>query len=273
MPVDNEAIKPLRTPLRWHTRKRLFGTPVDSLQMQEAIAFVDEMIAHGGWHMIVATNANKLWQAHRDARLAAILERAALVIPEWAAVWAAARLQTPVLGFIAGISLMRNLLPEAEHRGWRVFFLGARDAVIDRLIAKVSVDYPKLIIAGHHHGYFADEDSAAVTTAIRESRADLLFVAMGSPKQEYWLDEHGPLSDVKVALGVGGSFDVIAGLKKDTPDWARGRGLEWLYRLWLDPRNLWKRYLITNTWLLKSVIRERIAMAKRRDVFTSGPND
>ena len=244
--------------LRWRDRIPLLGSWADSLTIDEAVGFVGDMIRAGGWHLIVATNANKLWQVRRDKRLAGVMDRAALIIPEWAAVWGAARLGRPLRGFIAGISLMQRLLPEAERMGWRVYFLGARPEIVERMVALLRKDYPSLQIAGWHHGYFKPDNTPEIRQQIADSGADLMFVAMGSPKQEYWLDEYGPTLGVKVALGVGGSFDVLSGFKKDTPSWARGRGLEWIYRLWLDPKNLWKRYLITNTWFVWAIARDRM---------------
>ena len=105
----------------------------------------------------------------------------------------------------------------------------------------------------------------ALLEQIKTSRSDFLLVAMGTPKQELWIARHKAELGVPVTMGVGGSFDVLAGLKTDTPSWARGHGLEWLYRLALDPRNLWKRYLLTNPWFVYRVLRERLGRRGRAD--------
>jgi N-acetylglucosaminyldiphosphoundecaprenol N-acetyl-beta-D-mannosaminyltransferase len=165
---------------------------------------------------------------------------------------------------VLGISLFRRLLEVAPEKGWSVYLLGAKPEVVAALVERLRRERPGLRIAGHRHGFMSAEEESAVVAEIARARPDLLFVAMGSPRQEYWLEQFGAATGARVTLGVGGSFDVLAGVKRDTPDWARGRGLEWLYRLWLDPRNLWKRYLITNSWFLWRVFSERLRRALAR---------
>ncbi len=244
-------------------RVEVLGTPVDAVTMEGAVAWAAGAIEGGSRCRILVTNANKAWLARGDARLRAILEGAELVIPEWATVWAARRLRRPTLHHVGGITLMVRLLEEAERRGWSAYFLGARPEVVGALVERLRRERPGLRIAGHHHGYLDADLDRAVRRDIAAARPDLLFVAMGSPLQEYWIDGAWAEIGAAVALGVGGSFDVLAGLKKDAPRWARGRGLEWLYRLAQDPRRYWRRYLVTNTWFVSAVLAERIREALR----------
>ena len=119
------------------------------------------------------------------------------------------------------------------------------------------------MIAGMHHGYLTTSElNDSVCQTIRSSKADILYVAMGSPRQEYWIAEHLAGLNVPVGMGVGGSFDVIAGLKKDTPNWARGHGWEWLYRLFQEPRAYWRRYLITNSWFIWQITKQYLIKLK-----------
>lgn len=219
---------------------------------------VRRVLRGGGRARILVVNANKAWLARRGDRLREILERAELVIAEWAMAWAAERLGREGVGHVGGITLMMRLLEEAEAEGWSVYLLGARPEVVSALAERLRRDRPGLRLAGWHHGYLDDESNAKVREELARLRPDLLFVAMGSPLQEYWIDEGWAELGARVALGVGGSFDVLAGLKKDAPEWARGRGLEWLYRLKQDPRRLWRRYLVTNSWFVLRVWRERL---------------
>jgi N-acetylglucosaminyldiphosphoundecaprenol N-acetyl-beta-D-mannosaminyltransferase len=212
----------------------------------------------------LVVNANKAWLARRDAKLRGVLEGAELVIPEWAMVWAAERLGREGIHHVGGITLMARLLEEAEGLGWTVYLLGARPEVVEALAERLGRERPALRVVGWHHGYLDSAADARVRAELAALRPDLLFVAMGSPLQEYWIDSAWGGEGARVALGVGGSFDVLAGLKRDAPGWARGRGLEWVYRLAQDPRRLWRRYLVTNSWFVWTVWRERWAQRVRR---------
>lgn len=246
------------------TRIDLLGSPVNSLDMKEALERIDGFIAAGGPHQLLVTNANKLWQMRRDPRLAEIVREAELVIPEKAVVVGAALLGKPLKAHIGGSMLAMALLPHCADKGHSIFFLGARPAVVKTLIEKVRRDYPGLRVAGHHHGYFLPDGEQELLAEIRRGAPDVLLAAMGSPLQEYWIHQHGRELGVPVAIGVGGTFNVIAGIKKDAPPWVRKCALEWLYRLIQDPKNLWKRYLTTIPWFLAAVLRERLSGRKPR---------
>lgn len=238
-------------------RERIAGVPVDRGDLEGAVATVRGVLSSASADRrcrILVVNANKAWLARRDGRLRGVLEGAELVIPEWAMVWAAERLGVEGIAHVGGITLMVRLLEEAEREGWSVYLLGARDEVVGALAERLGRERPGLRVVGWHHGYLDDEGSARVRGELAALRPDLLFVAMGSPLQEYWIDAAWGEPGARVALGVGGSFDVLAGLKQDAPGWARGRGLEWVYRLAQDPRRLWRRYLVTNSWFVGRVL-------------------
>lgn len=156
---------------------------------------------------------------------------------------------------VAGIDLFHELLRMSQDSGYPVYFLGAKQEVLDVAVSKLEKMYPKLEIAGAHHGYFWN-DEEAVVQEISKSGAKLLFVAISSPKKENfinrWKDELG----VSFAMGVGGTFDVVAGKVERAPLWMQKYGLEWLFRCIQEPRRMWKRYLVTNSafalYLLKS---------------------
>ena len=153
-------------------------------------------------------------------------------------------------------------MPFAEQRCLRPFLLGAAPNVVTQLVDQLRTKYPGLHIAGFHHGYLTTPAlEKHVVEQIRESGADALFVAMGSPAQELWIDRHKNEMGVPVSIGIGGSFDVLSGQKPDTPAWARGHGLEWLYRLAQNPRAYAKRYLVTNAWFVSAVLRAKFTEA------------
>ena len=208
---------------------------------------------------IAVVNANKLFLMGRDARLKAIVQQSDLIVPEWAVVWGARRLGLSGVCHSGGLLISKALIPFAAETGLRVFFFGGTPDVVEALVQRVTTAQPRLEVAGYHHGYVGDAVGLAeVRRLISDARPDVLLVAMGSPAQEYWICDHAQPLGVPVSMGVGGSFDVLSNRKKDTPQWARGRGLEWLYRTVQSPRTHAKRYLVTNTWFLWQVFKARL---------------
>ena len=248
-------------------RSHLLGYPVDSVDVCEAVCRVGTFIKTGGFHHVVAINANKLWLAEKCPDLKKILWNAELVIPEYAVVWASRKLRKPLKGHVGGVMLLKALVPYLEKERIPAFFLGAKPTVLEQMKAKLAATHPELVIAGVCSGYFSANQENEIVEKINDSRAEILFVAMGSPRQELWIERHRHNLGVKVAMGVGGSFDVLAGIKKDAPQWVRHGG-EWLYRLVQDPRNLWKRYLTTNPWFVYRVLRERILSSETSERWT-----
>lgn len=237
-------------------RELILGYPVDALTMEEALSWIKEQVKMKDSKIIAVTNANKLWLAHKNEKIASFIKNADLIIPEYAMVWAAKRLGVP-LTHIGGITLLKAFLPFAEKESIRAYFLGAKIQVIDKLIQILRMNYPLLSIAGYHHGYFIDDQMVKdVLVDIREKKPDIVFIAMGSPEQEMIMGEIKKVNIVPVMMGVGGSFDVLSGEKNDAPSWARSKGLEWLYRIFQDPLkwNYWKRYIITNTYFIYLVV-------------------
>jgi len=239
-------------------RFNFLGFPIDQMTMAEALAWIKDSVHLGQSRIIMVSNANKLWLASRDPALAKLIKESDLVVPEYAIVWGA-RLLGFSLAQIGGLTLVQAFLPFAECHQLRPYFLGSKPEVVEQLVQQLAQTYPKLPIAGHHHGYLQEKKvTESVVADLREKHPDILFVAMGSPQQEHFIQEARRSLKIPVMMGVGGSFDVLAGLKKDAPSWVRGSGLEWLYRIWQTPgnRNYYKRYLITNTWFVYQVIRQ-----------------
>ena len=245
-------------------RESFLGYPVDNLNMQEALDWIADSVVGRQSKLIAVTNANKLWQASRNAKLSEFLRQADLVIPEYAVVWGAGMLGIS-LHHTGGIMLLKAFLPFAEKGGIRPYFLGAKSDVVQEMVKKVKADHPGLQVAGFHHGYLREASvKEKVMADLTQCAPDVLFIAMGCPKQEYLMIELKGQFSIPVLMGVGGSFDVIAGKKQDAPSWARSTGLEWLYRISQDPLKIayWKRYFITNTWFIWQIFKH-IALRKR----------
>jgi N-acetylglucosaminyldiphosphoundecaprenol N-acetyl-beta-D-mannosaminyltransferase len=148
-----------------------------------------------------------------------------------AVVWACGLLGTPLPERVAGNDLFTGLLAQAQRRGYRVYFLGARAEVLDAMLTVLASRYPGLVVAGYRDGYFAAGQEAQVAAAIKASGADLLFIGMSSPRKELFAARWGEATGARVVHGVGGSFDVLAGLVKRAPAWWQRHGLEWLYNV------------------------------------------
>ena len=153
---------------------------------------------------------------------------------------------------VAGIDLFYALMSMSSKKDYPIYLLGAKDEVVKNTATKLKILYPKLKIAGYHHGYFW-ENEKAIVEKIQASGAKLLFVAITSPKKENFINRWKEKLGVSFVMGVGGTFDVVSGKVKRAPIWMQKYGLEWLFRIIQEPRRMWKRYLITNTkflWLL-----------------------
>ena len=241
-------------------RVEFLGTPLDSLDMQDALGRVDEFVLARKPHHLMVTNANKFYLMRHDPRLTAIAYRADLILPERAVAVCSAVLGKPLKDDVAGVAFAKELLSHCEKQGHSIYFLGATTEVQQCLLDMVRREYPGLKVAGSHHGYFLKDKNDAVLEDIRSKKPDVLLVGLGSPLQEYWIRENIDIEQivVPVSIGVGGSFDVIAGLKKDAPQWIRKSGFEWLFRLIQDPKRYWKRHLRIVPFLFFTTLLEGI---------------
>jgi N-acetylglucosaminyldiphosphoundecaprenol N-acetyl-beta-D-mannosaminyltransferase len=250
----------------------LFGLRLATVTMTEAVALVDEAIRRRTALMIGVVNAAKIVNMRSDPTLMASLVASDVIFADGASIVMAGRL----LGHrfperVTGIDLMTRVLERGDIAHYRVYCLGAEPAVLDESVRRIGQRYPGVVVAGHHHGYFDTDGEAAVADAIRQSRADVLFVAMTSPKKERFLATWGPTLGVPVCHGVGGSFDVLAGKVQRAPEAWQRLGLEWLYRVVQEPGRLWRRYFVTNLAFIGLLALELCRTAPRRLVGTFRP--
>lgn len=239
------------------SRVEMLGVEVDAVDEREALERIAAMVEEDRPHLMVVVNASKLSLASRDPELRRIIRGADLVTADgMSVVWGARALGRRLPGRVTGIDTLERLVSEAERRGWSVFFLGATQEALDLAVATLRGRHPRLAVAGSHDGYFRGREDE-VADLVRAARPHLLFVAMGSPAQELFLDEYLERMGARFSLGVGGSFDHIAGLSRRAPVWMRRAGLEWLHRLLSEPRRLWRRYLFGNARFAWLLLRER----------------
>lgn len=224
--------------MRNSRRVKVLGVPVDCVDMQGALQAIDEMISGDIPRTVLAVNPEKVIKAQSDPLLLRMLSNAGLVIPDGIGVVYAVRLlyRKPI-GRVPGSELMPAICSVAGERGYRIFLYGASPEVNDKAVAALRRDYPGIDIVGHKHGYVDDTDMPALIEQIDRSRANVLFVALGSPRQELWMEKYlTQLRHVRVCQGVGGTFDVIAGRVRRAPLFFRQANLEWFYRLVTEPR-------------------------------------
>lgn len=215
------------------SRVRILTIEVDRVDMREAVARCLAFLEEDRPHLVVTPNAEITWAASKDPELSAIINGADLVVPDGIGVVFASRiLGDPVPERVGGADLATALLKELDARGrGRIFLLGTRPEIVAEAARRIQAQYPGLTVAGYRDGFFRPEEEPEIVDQIRRARADVLFVALGSPKQERWLARYLPEVGVRLGMGVGGTIDVWAGAVKRAPDWMIRANLEWLYRI------------------------------------------
>lgn len=243
------------------------SVPVDRLTMKQAVEQVLEALRNGLSRkpfLIMGPNAQLVTLAQRNRRFAAALKASDLNIPDGVSILIAAKmLGTPVPERVTGGDMMEQLCEKAAQHHLRVFFLGGLPGAADQAALQLQSRYPGLSIAGTYCPPLGFEHDPIESTHIRQiitvAAPDLLFVAFGAPKQEIWIHENCGTLPVKAALSVGAAFDTQAGLRKRAPEWTHKIGMEWFYRLLQEPRRLWRRYLVGNTYFLYLVLKQCLA--------------
>ena len=245
-------------------RIEVLGCPITKLNLDGFLARIEDFISSRVPHYVAVVNVAKLVKMRSDLELAQSVLAADLIGADGVpVVWASRLLGLPLPGRVNGTDLMYKLLEIGNDAGYRIFFFGATQEVLEKVLQVVRIDYPGVKIAGSHHGYFSRSEEWAVVEKIRAAKADIIFIAFGTPKKELWVKKYLAAMGVPVVHGVGGSFDVLAGVIPRAPRWMQTNGLEWLFRLSQEPRRMWRRYLVTNTLftmlLVKAYLQRRLA--------------
>ena len=216
---------------------KILDVPVHPLTMGEAVSALEESITSGEQAFVVTANAEIIMMCQEDAGYKKIVSQdAQLVLPDGAgAVWAGRHLGYKIPERVAGFDLYCQLLDKAAQKGYKAFFFGGSPGIAEAAKAKSEELYPGVQVVGCRNGYFKEEESQAIIDEINASGADMLFAALGAPKQEKWLVRYREQLKPKILMGIGGSFDVFSGKMERAPKWMQDASLEWLFRLYKQP--------------------------------------
>lgn len=245
-------------------RVDILGTPIDNMTMQQTLNLIENAIETKKSVSHTVVNAGKIVLMHQDAQLKQSVVTADIINADGqGVVWASRILGQPIVERVTGIDLMDNLVELAYRKKYKIFFFGAKDAVLGKVVEHYSTKYSPDIVAGYRNGYFKKSDERSIAQQIADSGAQMLFVAITSPIKENFLFENRDLlKNVNFTMGVGGSFDVMAGHVKRAPVWMQHSGLEWAYRVYQEPKRMFKRYMVGNWKFMTLVLRYRFNLAK-----------
>jgi N-acetylglucosaminyldiphosphoundecaprenol N-acetyl-beta-D-mannosaminyltransferase len=243
------------------------GIPVDSMTMEETINRIDDAVKNNENINHVVINAGKVVLMSKDKELFDSVVSCDIINADGQSiVWAARFLGKKIPERIAGIDLMQELMELAYRRDYKCFFFGAREEVVKKVVEVYSEKFKPEIIAGYRNGYFSESQEIEIARQIANSGAQLLFVAISSPVKENFLFKYKDLlKEVNFTMGVGGSFDVVAGITQRAPKWMQEIGMEWFYRFSQEPGRMWKRYLVGNTTFIWQVFREKARLLSKNN--------
>ena len=242
----------------------MLGIGVDPVTVEELHAGIKHLVESGEWGTVLNVNANCLNLLYEDAVLRGFFGDAELVICDGSGVMLAARiLGSRIPERITYADWAWDLAAFAAAEGFSLFFLGARPGVAQAAARRLKQRYPGLNMVGVHHGYFDRSENEAVVQKINAAAPDILLVGLGMPPQEYWLMENRHRLDAGVALTGGAVFDYVSGRLRRGPRLLVSCSFEWLARLLIEPRRLWRRYLVGNPLFFLRVVRQRLGVREK----------
>ena len=245
-------------------RHAILNTYVNDLTMDETVAEVERIVEAGVPTQHVVVNASKVNLMEDDPELRSIVNECPLINADGASiVWAARILGIPLRERVTGIDLFLRMVELAPQKGWGVYLFGAKEEVVRKVKSILEERYPGIRIVGVRNGYFTEDEEPTIVADMAASGADLMFVAFSSPKKEYWVHRYLDRIGIPFVMGVGGSFDVVAGVTARAPVWMQRCGLEWFYRFIQEPGRLWRRYVMGNARFVALVLRYKLGKGNR----------
>ncbi len=241
----------------------LFGLPFTPTTLGQARDLLLEALAAGRRQLVFTANTDHVVRVERHPELLEVYRAADLLLPDgMPVVWGSRIVGAPLPERVTGVDLMDELCRALASAGGSVYLVGSTDDVLSAAARAAAARYPGLRVAGVHHGYFGPDEEDGVIAAVNASGADALFVGMGSPRQERWAAKHARSLGPGLVVCVGGTLEVLAGVKRRAPQWMRPAGLEWAFRLIQDPARLWKRYLIDDPAFVGILRRQRRSLRR-----------
>lgn len=233
----------------------LAGVKVDNVTLAESLGRLEEFLSEKTPHLIATPNPEMIVAAQEDEELFNILNNAHLRLPDGISMVVVSRiLRTPLRERVTGIDFLLAAAERAAEKGWRIYLLGSAPGVVDAAANNLISRYPDILISGTHHGYFKPSEDPRVIEEIKKAQPHILFAGLGAGRQEKWLAAHLNELNIPVSMGVGGSFDVIAGKKQRAPGWIQALCIEWLYRLLTEPQR-WRRQMALPKFLYLTLIK------------------
>ena len=231
-------------------RLNILGVGIDCIDSEEALTQIENFIADGNPHQVVTANAEIIYQANRNEKMRNVINQAQMVTADGSGVvWASKQLGRPLRQRVTGIDLVNSICEQSARNGWKLYILGSAPGVAATAAVNIRQKFPGCNIVGTHHGYFNAKEEKQIVAELLQLQPDVLFVALGAPKQEYWIAEHMAQLQIPVSMGIGGSMDVLSGNVKRAPRWMQKMSLEWLYRLLIQPTRF-KRVLALPKFML-----------------------
>lgn len=239
------------------------GVHIDNVSMDQALALINGWVRSRHMAYIVTPNVDHIVKLRNDAEFRSIYEKATLVLADGVPLlWAARFLGSPLKQKISGSDLMPRICNLAAEKGYRLFLLGGRAGAAEAAKKKLETSYPSIRIAGVYSPSYGFERDAAeqkkIVHLLKESKPDILFVGLGAPKQEKWIAAHYQELEIPVSIGVGVTFEFIAGVLRRAPGWMQPIGLEWFWRFLSEPGRLWRRYLIEDPKFFVWVFQQKL---------------
>ncbi len=245
------------------TKVNIAGTGISNVSLRETMDIFNRWVEAGEKKRVCVTPVNCVVWAHRNEPLKALYNSADLTLCDGVPlIWASKLLGSPLKGRVTGLDLLPQYMEECSHRNYSMFLLGAKEGVAEQLKTAYEQRFPGIRITGVYSPPFAEQFSEAenqkMIRLINEAKPDILWVSLTAPKQDFWIYDHLDQLEVKVAIGVGGAFEVAAGLIPRAPRFMQENGLEWLYRFYKEPRRLFNRYFVEAPSFIPLVVRQKI---------------
>jgi N-acetylglucosaminyldiphosphoundecaprenol N-acetyl-beta-D-mannosaminyltransferase len=250
-----------------HSKVNILGVQVSSLTNEELLNTIINSITNKQFSQIAITPTNSIVAAFKEKRISEIYNKAEIVLCDGMPVkWASHFLGTPIKERITGLDVLPNVVKLSSQKNFSIFLLGASPGVGDLLAKVITEQYPNIIITGIYvppfMKVFSEEENQKMVNAVNASSADIVLVSLTAPKQDIWIAQNRSTLNPAVYIGIGGAFEVIAGLARRSPIWMQKAGLEWLYRFIQEPKRLFRRYFLEAPIFIPLVIKQKLGLLK-----------